>query len=128
MRKIFLLLMAVVAAECMRNDIEKEVLQKLQDLATCALRKIKYTHTKGDCTASVEVNYCNGKCVSYTKYKEDYPFFEMNCKCCRVTETEQKPISMKCGKHGLKYQVVFIDEPKKCECTKCNSEEELRKS
>ena len=70
----------------------------------------------------IEVSYCAGKCVSLTKYKSDYPYFEMDCKCCKASKMTIQAVQMKCG---AVTQVKVVNDVGLCECRPCVDDEEL---
>ena len=71
----------------------------------------------------IEVSYCDGKCVSYTRYRSDYPYFDMDCKCCKASKMTIQAVQMKCGDVT---QVKVVNDVGLCECRKCVDEDELR--
>ncbi|XP_078090734.1 uncharacterized protein LOC144507483 [Mustelus asterias] len=86
-------------------------------VATCDVCKpMPYVEkiVKDDCEANVEVNRCEGKCFTYTKFNFHTNALTNVCQCCRERDTEDKSVKLKC-KNGTTMTYKYIDI-KSCIC------------
>ncbi|XP_055509561.1 integumentary mucin C.1-like [Leucoraja erinacea] len=90
-----------------------------QRVTQCKVQPKSLTIIKDNCTATVELNSCQGNCKSFSMF--DYTIGKMkhNCECCEEQTTETKEVTLACG-NGSSKQYSYISA-KTCQCSICEN-------
>ncbi|XP_055509508.1 mucin-2-like isoform X6 [Leucoraja erinacea] len=90
-----------------------------QRVTLCKVHPESLTIIKDNCTATVELNSCQGNCNSFSIFDYTIDKMKHNCECCEEQTTETKEVTLACG-NGSSKQYSYISA-KTCQCSICES-------
>ncbi|XP_048466537.1 mucin-2-like [Rhincodon typus] len=91
-----------------------------EKLRQCKVQNKTIDIKEGDCSATVQLKACEGKCESSAMFDPKTNRMKHNCECCQEKETEKKETHLNCL--NGKTQVYTYISAKSCSCKICKSE------
>ncbi|XP_062929161.1 mucin-2-like [Mobula hypostoma] len=86
-------------------------------LHPCKVQPKTLTINKNNCTATVELNSCEGNCNSYSMFDYTLNNMKHKCECCREQTIEEKEVTLDCNDGSTKpYSYISA---KTCRCSIC---------
>uniref|UniRef100_A0A3B3I7T5 Mucin-2-like n=1 Tax=Oryzias latipes TaxID=8090 RepID=A0A3B3I7T5_ORYLA len=106
---------------CCKICVEKD--------SACNVTSMKTHVSQNDCQSKEEVDmpYCEGSCITFTRYSAPKAAMQHTCSCCKEARFSNRTIDLVC-KNGriLPFSYMFVEE---CSCsqTSCTDAEHARR-